>query len=344
VTVEVRTITEPARLAGLEPEWRSLARATGPLSVFQHPAWMLAWWAAFGTDTDLRVHAAFREGRLVGLAPVAVTAQDGPDRVAVFMGAPFNDFNDFLVTPDDPGPVVTALWHMIIEDDRSWTEFQLGPIRPDAALRADGRLHSSPMVAIERGVPQPAPALAMDAGWESYRLGLDRRHRRAWERSLERALAAHVVAVETIDDPGALHEAVERFEALRQASWAARGRVGDLVAGQRDPRFPSFLAAACARLAADGRCLLLDLRLDGELVAADLYLIQDQYALLYLRMFRPHASLTSPGMALALLGLRLLHARGVRAVSLGRGAESYKYRLGGRDILLERPILRRAAA
>lgn len=342
MTIRIETIADPADLATIASDWQALAAAAPTLSVFQHPAWVLAWCRVFADQGSLCVQVAYRDGRLVGLAPLLVANGAAGGGTARFLGAPLNDFNDFLVDPVDPEPVVVELWRALV-DDGSWTTLELMPVRPDAALRVGGRLPSLTGVRGEPLAAQPAPEVWLDDDWEAYRLGLAKRHRHGWERSLARMLAAHVVRVHALEDPEALRSAVKRFACLRLASWAARGRLDELVAAQRDDRFPGFLATAAADLAAVGQCVLIELEIDGAVAAADLYLTQGRTALLYLRMFLPEFASLGPGISLALLGLRLLHARGFRAIWLGRGGEDYKYRLGGRDVLLERAILQRGS-
>ncbi len=339
--VTVQTITDRRQLVTLAPAWRALFAAVPTASVFQHPGWALAWCRTLGTEGGPQVQAAFRQGRLVGLAPLMVVADPSGGQTTRFVGAPLNDFNDFLIHPADPAPVVVALWRQVLDEASGWTALELTPIRPDAALRVDGRLPSPAGASVETLPVQPAPELGLDEDWEVYRAGLARRYRRGWERTLARTLASHVVRVRPVEDPDQLPAAVERFVALRLSSWAARGRLDELVAVQRDDRFPPFLASAAAALARSGHCLLVEMEIDQTLAAADLYFTRARSALLYLRAFNHDLAALSPGTSLALLGLKLLHTRGFRAISLGRGGEPFKYHLGARDVPLQRVVLHR---
>src|SRR6266508_5147734 len=338
--VGVQTITDLPQLIALAPAWRVLSDLAPAASVFQHPDWALAWCRTLGADSALQVQAAFRDGELVGLAPLAIDAGDG--RAARFVGAPLNDFNDFLVHPQDPAPVFAALWRQVLDPAAGWAALELTPIRPDAALRINGHLPNLTGAARELLPVQPAPLLRLEDDWEAYRARLPARHRRQWERTLARTLADHTVQVQPVEDPHQLADAVARFERLRRSSWTARGRLDELVPTQRDDRSPQFLAAAAAALAGAGHCLLIELAIDHTLAAADLYLTRARSALLYLRAFNIEAAEHSPGVMLAILGLKLLHARGYREVSLGRGGEAFKYHLGGQDVPLERVVLRRS--
>jgi hypothetical protein len=214
--IEVRTFTDRTHLIELEPDWRELEAAARPFSVFQHPSWLMAWSDVFGEDGTIRVHAAYRRGRLVGLAPLWISnTSRGP--VAAFLGGRLNDFNDFLVHPEEPASSVAALWLAVMSAGPKWHVFQLGPIRPDAVLKSGG-LPVPAGVRLDPGTAQPAPELWFGDGWETYRLGLHTRARRGWERSLERALATHVVMIRPVEDPAAIGAELKRFEMLRQAS------------------------------------------------------------------------------------------------------------------------------
>jgi CelD/BcsL family acetyltransferase involved in cellulose biosynthesis len=96
----------------------------------------------------------------------------------------------------------------------------------------------------------------------------------------------------------------------------------------RHPRFPGFLADAGRGLAAEGRCLLTRLDLNGESLAQALFFRSPGADLLYMSTYQPKAARYGTSHLLVAEAARMAVAEGVRVVELGRGDEPYKFVLG----------------
>lgn len=142
-----------------------------------------------------------------------------------------------------------------------------------------------------------------------------------------------------VTDPVSLATALPAFARTRLASWDSRGRCAELPAMDRHPRFPEFLADVGCGLAADGRCLLVRLDLDGESLAQGLFFRSPGADLLYMSTYEQKVARFGPSHLLLAEAARLAVAEGVRAIELGRGDEPYKFVLGAQPRYLRDVIL-----
>lgn len=119
---EIHPLTSLEEVEACAPAWQALAAACG-VTVFQTPAWALAWWKAFGTGSRLRLFALRSEGHLVGLAPFHVkTTRAGVRRLGV-LGSPEADYGGLLAAPGAEAAVGQTLADRLYED-RTSARFQ----------------------------------------------------------------------------------------------------------------------------------------------------------------------------------------------------------------------------
>ena len=95
-------------LPDLEQEWADLLHRSPSHSVFQTFPWHVCWWRAFGGPHKLLVILGYLDSRLVGIAPMMVTREDGllgriRKRVC-FIGSTngASDYCDFIIDPGVP--------------------------------------------------------------------------------------------------------------------------------------------------------------------------------------------------------------------------------------------------
>jgi CelD/BcsL family acetyltransferase involved in cellulose biosynthesis len=283
-------------LKRLQPQWRALwRRCEAP--PFQHPAWSIPWLAFAHRAVG---HAIFRRRRLVALV-VLVSGERGFH----FAGHPLNDANELLAIDDEARAAVlraaaNAHAKVVLE--------HLAPEGPTVEmLRSVDGLH---VRSAESEFCPTLPAGAETA--QRLRARFERERRRAeitlhWRRPTASEVASFV----------------ER----RLASWAHRGRLGELSQIERDPAFPRAFGVACGALAAEGLCHIVALAVNGRLAAEDLYLGGSRRPLLYMRSYERHTGLSSPGLHLIDAVRR---STPFANIDLGRGDEPYKLRLGAR--------------
>lgn len=327
----IRVITLGSQNAAQDvaEEWGHL-HAEGASDIFTSPARCLAGWRAFPClGTPLLLVATDNTGVLLGALPLT-SGPNGPRWAA----SPLGDEHDVRVRRDRPAQeAVSALLQAVPRVSGSG-EAVLADVRPDGVLAGAAETRRgcpAPVVQLE-DPDEEFGALTCLPGWSRER----RRMLRSARRRLEQSGQLTVVSV---TDPASLATALPDFTRTRLGSWASRGRLAELPAMDRHPRFSEFLGEAGRGLAADGRCLLLSLNLDGEPLAQALYFRSPGAYLLYMSTYQPTAAQFSPSHLLLAEAAQMATAEGVRVVELGRGDEPYKFVLGAQPRYLRDVIL-----
>ncbi|MGH3627322.1 MAG: GNAT family N-acetyltransferase [Sciscionella sp.] len=151
--------------------------------------------------------------------------------------------------------------------------------------------------------------------------------------------ALGTVAVDRVTIPERLRDEVPRFVADRLNQWRQRGRLHELPAADRHPRFGEFLATAAAALASRGQCFLNRLLLDGRPLARGLYFRTGRTDLLYMSTYVLDYAKYSPSHLLLLDSAEIAMREGITTIELGRGDEQYKFDLGAESRYL-RDVIR----
>ncbi len=313
----------------LAQQWAGL-HAEGASDIFTSPAWCLAGWRAFpDLGAPLLLIALDTAGVLVGALPLT-SGPNGP----TWVGSPLGDEHDARVHRDRSEPEVVSKLLRSVRTVAGAGETVLADVRPGGVVAgAVGSRRGCPAPLVQLDDPdEEFGALACLPGWSRER----RRTLRSARRRLERSGQLRVVR---ITDPVSVGATLPAFARARLASWASRGRLTELPAMDRHPRFPDFLADVGRGLATEGRCLLARLDLDGESLAQALFFRSPGVDLLYMSTYQPKAARYGASHLLLAEAARMAVAEGVRVIELGRGDEPYKFVLGAqpqhlRDVIL----------
>lgn len=310
-------------------EWGRL-HAEGASDIFTSPAWCLAGWRAFpDLGAPLLLIATDSAGVFLGALPLT-NGPIGPRWAA----SPLGDEHDVRARCGQPSQGVVLALLQSVSRVAGGGEAVLADVRPGGVLTgAAVNRRGCPAPVVQLDDPdEEFGALACLPGWSRERR---RTLRSAWRR-LERSGNLTVVRV---TDPVSLAAALPVFARSRLASWAHRGRLAELPAMDRHLRFPEFLADVGSGLAAQRRCLLVRLDLDGESLAQGLFFRSPGADLLYMSTYEHMVAQFSPSHLLLAEAARMAVAEGVRVIELGRGDEPYKFALGAqprylRDVCL----------
>lgn len=303
---------------GVAREWGRL-HADGASDIFTSPAWCLASWRAFpDLGPPLLLIAQDGAGALLGALPLT----NGP-RGPTWPGSPLGDEHDVRTRRDQPAEAVVAALLRSVPRAVAPGETVLTDVRPGGLLsRAEIGRTGCPAPVVSLNDPdEEFAALACLPGWSRKQ----RRTLRSARRQLEET---GNVTAQRLTDQATLAATLPAFARTRLASWAARGRVCELPAMDRHPAFPEFLAEAGSSLAAERRCLLTRLNLDGEPFAQELFFRSPGADLRYMSTYQPAAARYSPSHLLLAEAAQMAVADGVHVIELGRGDEPYKFSLG----------------
>ena len=317
---EFEIIAETDRLNALEAEWWELWRRIPDALPFFSPAWLIPWWRSFSPGS-LFTLAAFRNGRLVGLAPGYI--EDGPlGRRILPLGISLSDHLDVLADPACAPEALAALSAAAESRSADWDVWELEELLPDAiALQLP-----VPTGCAEARQDQTAcPVLQVPAGSSGpLRFPLKKRrniqlaHNRCGRRGPVR-----ITRAEGANTAGAF----EQLLRLHRARWQGRGEPG--VLGSEAVQ--DFQRQAVPRLQAAGLLRMYTLSIDETVAAAFYAMLHGSRAYLYLTSFDPEYDRESPGVLLMAHVISQAAAEGCREIDFLRGQEPYKYGWGAVD-------------
>jgi CelD/BcsL family acetyltransferase involved in cellulose biosynthesis len=307
-------------LLALAPAWRALWRRSRAATPFQAPGWLIAWWLSFAPGRLLAV-SAWRDGRLVGLAPLYLESGAWGDRLLP-IGMSVSDYLDLLLDPVEAEAAGAALLGRLVDADRSWRSCELEELPP----WADGLRLPVPRGCRDSGARQSVcPVLVLPGAVEGLKARFSRSKRDKLRLARSRAARHGGATVESLaaDPAGFLPLLLD----LHAARWRSRGEPGALASDA----VRAFHAKALDGLAVEGLLRLYVLRVGGSVAAAYYGFLHRDRAYAYLTGFDPAFEPVSPGSLLLLHAIREAVREGAAEFHFLRGREPYKYSWGAED-------------
>jgi CelD/BcsL family acetyltransferase involved in cellulose biosynthesis len=308
-----QTLRDDDSLTRLADEWEDLYRRCSSASAFMSSAWLQSSWRSYGRSRRLVLVLVRRDGQLVAATALTRRRRYGLP-VLTPVGVGHSDFNDVLI------------------DDSCATE---AGRRLAQELAAQTRWHTIEFPEVRDG----AAGWQMFGGWpfHTWRLpgsmclelparpieeliktlpGRAAQSRRRKRRKIDEAgIDARMVGAD-----GAA-ETVAALLRLHHQQWRGRGMNPD----HGRSRFAAHLAGAIPAMLERGQALLVEYRLDSELVAAELLLAGGGMICGYLYGFRPELRQRIDVTQLLLSNdLDLAQRLGLTTLNMLRGDEPYK--------------------
>lgn len=323
-------VGEHAAFDALAGEWAELYDATPTASPFQSHAWLSAWARAYVRPGRLRVVLVRSAGRLVAAAPLYQDRR-GPWPVLTPLGSALADFSDVLIA-EDGGPQAADALTQALLGLPGWRVLDLPEVRPDAAAQQwagswPGRVtRLDAATSLELPVGELADVLSRLPG----------RSAKVVRRKLRRVDELGVVATDVA--PQDVPAAVADMLRLHHEQWHGRGMTPEHGSGT----FAVHLTEAMEGMVAAGSARITEYRIDGELLASQLYVVGHGLVGSYLAGIAPALREMVDVAALMLReDLRLAVSLGVPRYSMMRGVEEYKLRWRPEAVVHERLVLAR---
>ena len=290
--------------------------------IFVLPPWLEVWWREFGPKADLCLCVVKQKGTIIGFAPLLLMGEE-----ARFIGsADVCDCLDFVLSPGGE----QDFFNVLLDDlrQRGIRRLSLEPLKPDSTV-----LTHLVDIAKERGyevsckVEDVSLELDLPPTWEEYLGILNGKQRHEVRRKLRRLEEAGEVNYRVIEDSEAVAEAMELFLGLFRES---REDKAIFMTTNMESFFRS-LAKAMAQV----QLLRIGiLEIDARPVAAIMCFDYNGTMYLYNSGYDRHYSSLSVGLTSKIRCIKDSIQRGRKKFDFLKGAEEYKYRLGGREIPL----------
>ena len=290
--------------------------------LFGLPEWQRVWWREFGGPSQLNILRAGHQGEVIGIAPLMVSGQ----RASFIGGADVCDYLDFIVSPAKAADFFNLLLDHLKRHGIS--ELDLGPLHPKSTV-----LSSLVPIVEHRGgkfslTPQDVTLeLDLPATWDEYLGLLKGKQRHEVRRKLRRLHEAGDINFRVIEDAREIPPQITTFFELFKAS-------SDRKAAFMTDQMVSFFQALASAMAASKILKLYILELNAAPVAASMCFDFNAARHLYNSGYDPRFSALSVGLVCKVLSIKDAIESGCKTYDFLKGAETYKYRLGGREVPL----------
>jgi len=321
-------------LTSLAQQWQALWQRVPGAMPFQHPAWLIAWWEVFAPG-DLFVISAWREGRLVGMAPLYREVGKLGERILP-LGISVSDYLDLLLHPDYADAAGEALIAHLLRADLPWSEWELPELSAEASAL---RLTCPPALADEQAPQSICPMLTLPRTIDGLSEVIPSRKRRKLRMARNRAGRRSSFAIERVTT-GDVDEAFTALFKFHRARWHHDGETGVLA----DPRARAFHRTTMARLNDAGIARIYRLTLEGQTAGIYYGFLSGTEAYAYLGGFSCDCSFESPGTLLIGHAIEEAVREGAQHFHFLRGDEAYKFEWGATEQWTVRRVLRRVAA
>jgi CelD/BcsL family acetyltransferase involved in cellulose biosynthesis len=330
--------TTPDAFDALADEWRALL-ATQPFdTLFLTPEWQRLTFGEFQADKQLLLLTVRDDvGLLLGLAPLAYDT--ATQEIAFACYKEISDYLDLLVRPGHQGVVYAALTDWLkTAAAPQWTRLNLTNIVETSpsfagfaeALRVEGWQVDTP-------IEDVCPVITLPASFDAYLEMLDGKERRELQRKMRRASEESRVVFS--ESPDTLATDIADFITLMKASMITKN---DFMT----PTMEAYFHKMAGEMQRAGWLQLAFLEVGDEepltRAAAFLNFVYNNQVLIYNSGLDPAKfAHLSPGQVL--LARLIEHAIAGKRVAFDflQGNESYKYKLGGKDVTLRSLICSR---
>jgi CelD/BcsL family acetyltransferase involved in cellulose biosynthesis len=313
----------------LEKAWRKLLAVSSTNHIFLTPQWQKAWWQTFGNGSELMLLSVYKGTKLTGIVPLI---RQG--KTISFVGSSdVCDYMDFIIHREQEATVLSQLLDHLERID--WYTIDLQSLLPDSI----GLSHFIPLAKqlnyhVKVTNEDVSLQCMLPSNWEKYLSQLEGKDRRELRRKLRRVDKTESVYFYTITEKEQMHRSLEGFFDLFELSRGAK-------AGFMTNQMRGFFNTMADFLAEEGNIRLSFLDVEGTQVASTICFDYGNKLYLYNSGYNPEYASYSVGLVLKVFCLRDGIYMGKRSFDFLRGAEPYKYALGGHDIPISRCVITR---
>jgi CelD/BcsL family acetyltransferase involved in cellulose biosynthesis len=293
-------------------------------SVYVLPDWMEVWWQVFGSEAELLVRTVREGEKIIGIAPLMVKN----DRAYLIGDTDVCDYHDFIITPGREG----EFYPLILDDlkKNGIRHLDLKHLRPDSTV-----LTSLIDLAEKRHYPvvstQDDLSLEIDLPpfWDEYLAALGSKQRHEVRRKLRRLSEEGKVEYRFIGDKAAVSVTMERF--FRMFTESRKDKAAFLT-----EKMKSFFVLLAEAMARKGLLKLGTLVLNEQPLAEIMCFDYNRCIYLYNSGYDPNYTSLSAGLICKVLAIKAGIEQGYKRFDFLKGAETYKYHLGGKEVPLYR--------
>ncbi len=288
------------------------------------PPWLKAWWSVFGEGSELYLRTLYDGSSAIGIAPLRIK-----DNTALFIGdTDICDYADFITAPGREEEIFITLLDDLSK--KGVNALELKHVRPESMV-----MQKLVPVAKERGYSVDTTPDAVNVemelpdDWEVYLESLSTKQRHEVRRKMRRLQESGNIEYHYIEDSTDVQVALDAFFKMFVES---RRDKAEFLTKQRE----IFFRAMAANMAGAGLLKLGALALDGKQVAQLICFDYNNCIYLYNSGYDPDYVSLSVGLLSKALAIKNAIENGTKKFDFLKGAEVYKYHLGGKEVPLYR--------
>ena len=289
---------------------------------FVLPEWLRAWWSEFGAPSEPYIVSARQGEDLIGIAPLLVKGKK-----ASFIGdADVCDYLDFVVTPGRTGEFFSVLLDHFSK--QGITQLDLGSLRPDSTVLSDlVDLAGNRGFEVSRSLEDISLELDLPGSWDEYLGMLNGKQRHEIKRKFRKLYEAASINFRVVEDIKEIAKEMNTFLALFEL-----GKM-DKAAFMTE-KMASFFRSLAEAMAQAKILKLYILEFNAVPAAVSMCFDFNSTIYLYNSSYDPRFRSLSVGLLCKVLSIKDSIQRGRKKYDFLKGAEAYKYRLGGKEVPL----------
>jgi CelD/BcsL family acetyltransferase involved in cellulose biosynthesis len=290
--------------------------------LFVLPEWLRVWWDAFGGTADLSILSVHDQENVIGLAPLQLKG----DKASFIGSTNVCDYLDFIVATGREGEFFDVLLNHL--NQQGITSLDLGLLRADSTVLTDlVPVAENRECTVSTSSEDITLELELPATWEDYLGLLNGKQRHEVKRKLRRLDEAGDVNLRVVEDAAEIPQYMPTFFELFKMSSSEK-------AAFMTDQMTSFFQTLAGAMAKSKILKLYILELDDAPAAAALCFDFNATLHLYNSGFDPRFNALSVGSLCNVLSIKDAIQSGRQKYDFLKGAETYKHRLGGREISL----------
>lgn len=290
--------------------------------LFVLPLWLKTWWDTFGENKRPEILAGYRDGKLIGIAPLRIK-----NKTARFIGGTnVCDYQDMIVTSNHRQEFLEALLtHLKQKGMRS---LELETLRPDSvSLTELPSLAEQMGYAVECNQVALSYEIALPRTWDKYLSMLKGKHRHEIRRKLRRLNETGHVTFRVLKRLDEISEAMDTFFSLFKSS---RPDKSEFLTEQ----MISFFRLLAQRTAQQGFLRMFFLDIDQVAAAGLMCFDFNDTVFLYNNGYNPLFRNLSTGFLSKVYSIKDSIEQGRLRYDLLKGEETYKKHLGSMPVPL----------
>ena len=289
--------------------------------IFVLPEWLKVWWQSFASGAELYLVSVRKDSRIIGIAPLQLK-----NHIASFIGsADVCDYLDFIITPGMENEFFAVLLDDLVQ--KGVEQLNLVSLRPDSTV-----LNSLIPIAQERYYyveyeeKDVSVEMSLPPTWEEYLTRLDGKQRHELRRKMGRLEKSGInMSYRTLEGDDAINTGLGNFMKLFSES---RKDKAAFMTAQMETFFRSL-----ANAMSQAQLLRLGvLELNNKISAMVMYFDYNNSIWLYNSGYDPDYSDLSVGLISKVFCIQDSIQKGRKKFDFLKGAEPYKYYLGGNEI------------